>query len=229
MDFATRSTSRERFDAALAELGGLGWETDDDFADEFSSRLFLPADFEDAFTKSGELARDLTFRWAASEDGTPAHLQTTFAEDGLVVRVFSDGVEDDEGGVEDDHDEDGEAAGDAGTAVCLAAREGDSDLCRIIAAFIRLRALGYTAEPAFAWTSTMGWEDISPDEDGALRAVFWNIQAHEDSFDAEGGLISELHMQWAGDAQVIAAELASTGLVSVIPKSTDQAFVLRPG
>jgi hypothetical protein len=205
-------TSRERFDAALAELGGLGWETDD-FADEFSSRLFLPADLEDAFDASGELTRDLSFRWAASEDGTPAHLQTTFAEDGLVVRV-----------VADENDEDGEA----GTAVCLAAREGDSDLCRIIAALVRLRTRGYTAEPAFAWTSTMGWEDISPDEDGALRAVFWNVQAHEDSFDAEGGLIGELHMQWAGDAQVIAAELAPTGLTSVIPKSTDRAFVLEP-
>ena len=210
-----QKVSKDRVKSALLSLEDHGWEIAADSTEEHSPRVLLPASFENAFNASGELVRDLAFGWEAAE-GTPAHLQTAFAGEGLVVRISFNEAGDDE-----------ESERDAGTAVCLAARAGDSDLCRIEEAFVRLRSLGYTAEGAFAWTSSMGWGDISPGDDGEIRAVFWNTQCH-DAFGTEGDLVDDLNLQWAGDPQVIATELARTGLVVITPESTYGTFTLRP-
>lgn len=226
MDAETRKTSKERFDRALERLRQRGWKISIGPDETSSPRVILPVSFDDAFTRSGELIRDLTFGW----EGTSAYLQAAFAREGLVARVSSGNAEDDMGGEAEDEDDayDADEEEEGGQAVCLAARIGDSDLCRIDEAFGRLRALGYTAEPAFAWTSSMGWGDVHPGDDGEVRAVFWTTQSHDDTFDADGDLVSDLSMQWAGDPQVIAAELAPTGLVVIVPESTRGTFTLKP-
>lgn len=234
----TSDAPQERFDRALDRLRKGGWRVTTDPDEQASPRVLLPVDLHATFADAGAASPDPGFEWW----GDAATLQMIFASEGLVVRVSPSGTQpsatgreagvDSENEAEEDEWGDGDAEdawpSNSGTAVCLTTRGDDSDLCRIDQAFDRLRVLGYVAEGAFGWTASSGWGDISPGPDGETRAVFWTSQAHEDSFDDEGDLVSVLNLQWDGDPQVIAAALAGTGLAVTVPRGTHGTFVLAP-
>jgi hypothetical protein len=166
----------------------------------------LPAEIDRFFGADALLLEDLPFRWTR---GLASRVQTAFAREGLVVRIPLEE--------------------DSGSAVCLAGRDGDSDLCRIARSFRRLEELGYIAEPDFSLTTSSGWEDIHQNSHGdEIKTIFWNSQAHVDCFDDEGTLVDDIPMQWAGDAGVIEEALGTTDLTVETPENTEITFYLGP-
>jgi hypothetical protein len=114
---------------------------------------------------------------------------------------------------------------DQGTAR-VATGACSSDLHRLARAFAELRERGYVAEGSLAFTASDGWGRIEAAQGAHARAVFWNWQAHADAFDAEGALIDELHLQWAGSPDEIAAALRNEGFEVQVPATSDETFVV---
>lgn len=203
-----RSTARHRHERAVEWLKGRGWEVSGD-PDHSAAcarpTVQLPTQVEECFDADGSLVADLPFTWAV---GSPSNVQTVFAREGLVVRVPLDS--------------------DAGPGWVLAGRAGDSDLCRIVRAFQRLEALGYIAEPDFAFTNSSGWTEVHERSVGEVKAIFWNSQAHLDCFDDEGALVDDIPLQWAGDADEIETALRTTDLIVDVPEVPDITFFLGP-
>ena len=102
-----------------------------------------------------------------------------------------------------------------------------TDLTRIVDALKSLEAEGYVVGAALAETTSGGWDEVNTRGDGS-RAVFWNEQAHAESFDSDGRLVAPLPVHWAGDASRIEAALQSTGLVVVPPEDEDSTFSVEP-
>lgn len=59
-------------------------------------------------------------------------------------------------------------------------------------------------------------------------AVFWNEQAHEESFDGAGHLIAPLPVHWKGDRTQIGSALQAAALVVVEPDDDDTTFSVEP-
>jgi ribosomal protein L7/L12 len=172
-------------------------------------------------------------------------LQSAFAREGLVVVVPGQGPENydalldmDEGELAREREATLEALlaavhgtnkPEEGTVTCLATGRS-SDLCRITEAFSRLVEHGYIAEPAL-WPTTSGcWQRVrnQTEDEQSLKAVFWNTQSHDASFDPHGDLVDELHVHWAGDRDLIAEVLAGTGLTMRVPRNESTTFLLLP-
>ncbi|MFI6741582.1 SUKH-4 family immunity protein [Nonomuraea sp. NPDC050451] len=241
-----RGTQREGFDRALSRLEHEGWQIVDAqrFAsDTETSGLLSPC--ADHFTPDGALADDVPLAWRG---GLPSNIQAAFAREGLVVSVPGQaGQEDDyDALLEMDADElakhsdalmdsliasvHGLNKPEEGVVTCLAA-DRSSDLCRISAAFDRLAAHGYLAEPDLWPTASGAWQQVHEAAAAAgqpPRAVFWTTQSHTTSFDTYGDLVDELVLQWAGDRELIAQALAGTGLEVEVPEHESTAFLLRP-
>ncbi|MEU8541344.1 hypothetical protein AB0C52_15365 [Streptomyces sp. NPDC048717] len=149
--------------------------------------------------------RDLPFWWT---EGIPSRLQSGFARFDLCARL--------------------DLEADGGEGKILAARGGQSDLCRIIKTFAALEALGYLAEPDFAYTTSSGWTDVRERKGEDAKAVFWNSQAHLDCFDDEGMLTDDLPLHWSGDPETIAAALRQSGLGVEIPEVPEMVFYVCP-
>jgi len=116
-------------------------------------------------------------------------------------------------------------ASDGGkTSVGVSARA--TDLRRLARAFGELRERGYIAEGALAFTATDGWDRIESARGPRARAVFWNWQAHADAFDDDGDLIDDLHLQWAGNKDEIAAALRSQGFEVHVPETSGDTFIV---
>ncbi len=200
---------REQFNLVIDLLKGAGWQilpvTRSDSPHPKGPTLLI-SNIDRYFNSSNDMTDDMDLTWRGAP-GAP--LQVAFAKHQIVAGV---GL----------HVE-------AGTLTCYADRVGDSDLCRIINSFALLKKEGYLAEPCFSATSTVGWETIYGQQDEQdARAVFWNIQSHEDCFVDDGTLIDDLPMQWSGDPQVIAEALSSSGLDVTMPESTRGTFYISP-
>jgi hypothetical protein len=167
--------------------------------------IAIPQEMSRYFDDEGVLTRDLPFWWT---HGIPSKIQTEFARYGLCVML--------------------DLGADEGDGSILAGRNGQSDLCRLIEAFDRLEALGYIAEPDFAYTNSSGWSGIHERQGNDARAIFWNSQSHLDCFDNEGMLLDDLPLQWSGDPELISSELRETGLVVEVPEVPEMVFYVCP-
>ncbi len=105
-----------------------------------------------------------------------------------------------------------------------------SDLERINAAFAALRDEGFVAEGPLGETSSSGWDEVATKTEGAdePRAVFWNDQSHEESFDDDGNLVELLPLQWSGDADAVVRALREQGFEVTAPASERDAIVVHP-
>ncbi|TDE49056.1 hypothetical protein E1295_20800 [Nonomuraea mesophila] len=241
------SSQRERFDQALGRLKDEGWQIVDAgrfAADTGTSGLLSPpADLGEHFTPRGALVKDVAISWRG---GLPSRIQSVFAREALVLSVPGQAEQDDDldALLNLDADELRRQADEAmeqlfaavhglnspeeGFVTCLAGDEVSSDLCRIVGALDRLAKHGYFAEPDLWPTVSGGWQHVH--EAGAsARAVFWTTQAHTSCFDARGDLVDRLTLQWAGDRDLIAEVLRSTGLAVRAPQDEDTFFLLLPG
>ncbi|TDC00165.1 hypothetical protein E1267_35510 [Nonomuraea longispora] len=241
------SAPRERFDQALGRLKDEGWQIVDAgrFAADTgtSGLLSLPADLAEHFAPGGALVKDVAISWRG---GLTSRIQSVFAREALVLSVPGQAEQDDDldALLDLDADELGRKADEAmeelfavvhglnspqeGFVTCLAGDEVSSDLCRIVRAFDRLAEHGYFAEPDLWPTVSGAWQHVH--EAGALaRAVFWTTQAHTSCFDPRGDLVDQLTLQWAGDRDLIAELLRSTGLAVQAPEDENTVFLLLPG
>lgn len=234
---AEPGSARARFEVALGRLREDGLEIVD--ADRFAAEperrglVSVPAKLDGFFAEDGGLVEDVPMSW---RDVLPSRIQSVFAGVGLVVRVPEQRPDD-----EDDDDLDFDAAMEAlraaaegrtapeeGVVTCLAT-DRSSDLCRIVAVLDRLRAHGYVAEPDLWPVSSGAWQQVQERTAAGepTRAVFWITQEHTRCFDDRGDLVEDLHLQWAGDRDLIAITLADTGLAVQTPDEDWTAFLLR--
>ncbi|MEU8543006.1 hypothetical protein AB0C52_23975 [Streptomyces sp. NPDC048717] len=199
-------SEQDRIEGAIRRLRSSGWTivTEREISDGRPT-LSIPAEIDDYFDDRGFLVRDLPFRWTR---GMTSRIQSGFARFGLCALL--------------------DLGADEGDGRVLAARSGQSDLCRIVKAFATLEGLGYIAEPDFSYTSSSGWSDVHGRQGENAQAVFWNSQAHLDCFNDEGMLIDDLALQWSGDSETIAAALRETGLVIEIPEVPGMVFYVCP-
>ncbi|WP_031080015.1 DUF6891 domain-containing protein [Streptomyces sp. NRRL WC-3549] len=199
-------SDRERLERGIQGLRSSGWTIAAEARTADGNPVMaITSDLDQYFDDEGGLIRDLPFWWAG---GMPSRIQVVFARQDLCVTL---GLDSDEG--------DGNI---------MAARAGQSDVCRLVRAFAALEEIGYLAEPDFAYTNSSGWSDVHERRTEPTQAVFWNSQAHLDCFDDEGMLIDDLPLQWAGDPDVIAATLRESGLVIEVPQVSEMVFYVCP-
>jgi hypothetical protein len=199
-------TEKQRYERSIERLRRSGWKVQGSSGVVTHATIEPPGRPESYFDTEGTLRENMPFQWSY---GMPSRVQTAFACEGLVMRI--------------------DLEVDSGSAILLASRAGQSDLCRITQSFHRLKELGYFAEPDFCFTNSSGWSDISErSENDIIKAVFWNSQSHADCFDNEGTLIDDIPLQWAGDATVIEEILRETGMAVDAPENPKVTFFLGP-
>ncbi|MGW1997905.1 hypothetical protein [Embleya sp. NPDC001921] len=194
------------YDAALDILEGFGWtvlEADEEDVPEGNPFVRLPADEDDSFDADGNVVRELRLTWR----GNASDAQVAFAAQGLILVI--------------------PLTRDEGAATLLPQDTDERDLQRIMRVFAGLRAGGYVAEGALAWTSTDGRQAARSRGNGS-RIVFWTTQNHEDCFDQDSDLLLPLPLQWTGDKQELATALVATGLGVEVPDTEATVFHLIP-
>jgi hypothetical protein len=103
------------------------------------------------------------------------------------------------------------------------------DLQRLSAALLTLAAAGAFAAGPLGRTSSEGWalaEEAAAE--GTVNVYFWNHQSHEAAIDLDGALVDDLHVQWAGDAELFGGAITDAGFAVKLPTSTSKTIVVRP-
>lgn len=106
--------------------------------------------------------------------------------------------------------------------------DANTDLARLVRAGRALERFGVFFGGPLAYTSTDGWDRAHElAGEGTSDVAFWNHQSHAEAFDARGDLIGDLHLQWIGNAERIAAALRDEELDVDVPSSAKKTIIVR--